>query len=158
MKLTRRALACTALLVVAATGAAAGLDGGPRQAGGTGSARSPDAADAYSAALQQRIDDARAAVREQWIFDGQQIGEAELAYKCAVVDEWSASIAVRRVQVRMRDELNEAGLAGDPTMHIEEYSNAALLAGKQTADKGGCARLKPGVRHHLLSTVSALVR
>jgi hypothetical protein len=112
--------------------------------------------EAHQQQMNQRIADARAQVKNQWAGDTTQLEDIELAYKCGVADEISASVAVRRVQVRMRDELNQAGLAGDPTMDIQGATTPALQAGKRVAEAGGCAELTGAQRGQLRALIAGL--
>ena len=106
----------------------------------------------------QRINDSRAMVKESWGKYRGVIEAIETGYKCDVVDQLSANVAVEKLQVAMQDELNHAGLIGDPTMSVQDFTTGAVQAGKAAAESGACTKLTPAWRGRLRSIVSDLMR
>lgn len=113
--------------------------------------------DAAQAQQNQRIEDARAMVRESWSQSGGLIEGIEVGYKCGVIDEQSAQLAIRSVQVSMDDELNRAGLIGDRAMNIEQTTLNFINTGKASVQNGACSRLTPAMRGRLRAMVSSLM-
>ena len=122
---------------------------------------SPDtqrAQDANQARQRQMIEDAKAMVRESWSNYRNLIEEIEIGYKCDVVDQLSASVAIRKIQVVMQRELNKAGLIGDSTMSIQDFTINGVQAGKNAAESGACTRMTPASRGRLRAMVSDLMQ
>lgn len=107
---------------------------------------------------EQRINDARAMIKESWAKYGGAIEAIEIGYKCEVVDQMPANIAIRKIQLAMQDELIRAGLIGDPTMNIQNFTSTAVQAGKTAAERGACAKLTSVWRGKLRAMVSDLVQ
>lgn len=104
----------------------------------------------------QRMDDARAAVREDWQTSGISLHQISLAWHCGIVDRITAGVAVNRVELSMQDDLTRAGLLGDPSMSITAAAKPFLESGAIAAANGGCGALTPASRGHLRQMVAAL--
>ena len=96
-------------------------------------------------------------VRESWEGSAETIRAVIVAYKCDLVDQLSASIAIQHIEVSMRQELFSAGLGGDPTMLIEPIRRKAVGDGIANAENGACSRLSPADRGRLRAFVGALM-
>ena len=106
----------------------------------------------------QRTDDARAMVKDSWKKYRGIVEAIETGYKCDVVDQLSANVAIQKIQLAMQDELNHAGLINDPTMSVQDFTVAAVQSGKAAADGGACTHMTPAWRGRLRSIVSDLMR
>jgi hypothetical protein len=107
----------------------------------------------------QRVEDARAAVRESWAVSGKTIETMMIGYKCNVIDQLSANMAVQTVQLRMQDELWRAGVVPDASSggEIEQITANAIASGKSAAENGACARMTPASRGRLRALLAALI-
>jgi hypothetical protein len=105
------------------------------------------------------MEDARAAVRESWIISGKTMETIIVGYKCSVVDQFSANLAVQRIQSRMQDELWQASVEPDSqsTAEIEKITASSVASGEFSAENGACARMTPASRGRLRSLVAALI-
>lgn len=106
---------------------------------------------------QRQIDDARAMVRESWNSYGQTIESIQIGYKCEVVDNLSANVAVQRIQIMMQNELANAGLLDDPTMSIKQITEKFVGDGVEAVQHGACSHMTPAMRGRLHSMVAALM-
>lgn len=107
---------------------------------------------------QQRVDEARAALRERWDLYRGPLRAIELAYACQVVDKLSANAAMQRVEVYMRDDAVHAGLAADPMADQHAVVLGIAKAGRAEANAGACDRLTPAQRGRMRILVADLMR
>lgn len=107
----------------------------------------------------QAVEDARAAVRESWEHSGKTIETIVIGYKCDVIDQFSANLAVQKIQSRMQDELLQAGVIPDAssTAEIERITADSVDNGKAAAQKGECDRMTPASRGRLRALLGALI-
>lgn len=107
----------------------------------------------------QAREDARAAVRESWVISGKTIGSIVVGYKCRVIDQLSANLAVQKIQSRMQDELWHAGVEPDSTStaEIEKITANSVASGEFSAENGACDWMTPASRGRLRSLVAALI-
>ncbi len=89
---------------------------------------------AWQAAQKQKIEDARAMVRESWAGYGDLIERIETGYKCGVLEQLPSNVAVQRLQGVMESEKDRAGLIGDTTMSVQDFTATRVRVGK-------CSRL-----------------
>lgn len=107
---------------------------------------------------KQRLNDARAIIKESWASYGQSIASIEIGRECSVVDTFSANFAIRKIQGLMQDELINAGLLGDPTMSIKQATANYIQAAKSAGDRDACISMTPADRGRLRATVSSLMQ
>jgi hypothetical protein len=120
--------------------------------------RSAAAEDArHRAYIEQRIQDARAALNESWNGYGREIESIFIGYKCSVVDRLSADVAVQHIESAMDEQKAQVGLIGDDATNIKAYANSWIDRGKKAVASGACAHLTAAERGHLRTLVASLM-
>lgn len=112
----------------------------------------------YVAEQNKIAEDARAMVMASWMQYAKLIEAISMGYQCKIVEEVSASVAVRIIQVSMQNELNRAGLFNDTTMSVDDFSASAIKTGKAAATSKACSRISPEWRGRLRAMVSDLIQ
>lgn len=104
------------------------------------------------------VEEARAMVKGDWEKYRGLIASIETGYKCDVVDQLSASVAITRIQFSMQEEVARAGISGDRTLSIKDFTDEAVRAGKAAAERGACTQLTPADRGRLRALVADLMQ
>ncbi|MFQ6334190.1 hypothetical protein [Methylophilus sp. 3sh_L] len=107
---------------------------------------------------EQAVQDAKAMIKESWEQYKQTISLITTGFKCDVVDDISASVAIRKIQFIMQDEKNHSGLIDDTTLDIEKLTQESIKDGKVAAENGACKKMTASQRVQLRSLVSNLSR
>ncbi len=109
-------------------------------------------------AEKKLADDTRAMVRQTWATYGEQIKATEVALKCNLVDDVTATLAVRNVQNTMHDLLTRAGLFNEKELNVDRETEAYLQSGQRVAQGGACTTMTPLARDQLRQSVHTLAR
>ena len=111
----------------------------------------------YANAVDQRISDARAAVKESWTQYQGIITTIDTGYRCDVINVMSANLAITKIQEFMDDEKAKYGLIGDVNTSIEAATTDAVHASKAEVENGACKRITPAWRGKIRALVSDLM-
>ena len=104
---------------------------------------------------QQQIDDYRALTLEQWRGYTQLVTTIEIGFKCGVVEETLANVAVMRIAQMMDEQKANNGLINDTTLDVNAAIKKAVEDGRVAAD---CSRFSPADRARLRQTVDILIQ
>jgi peptidoglycan hydrolase-like protein with peptidoglycan-binding domain len=113
---------------------------------------------------QQQIDDARALTLEQWQSHTQLVTTIEIGFKCGVVEQSLANLAVQRIAIMMDEQKANNGLINDRALDIGAAISWALEDGRRIADLNSdpqiCSKFfaSPADRARLRQTVDILIQ
>lgn len=110
----------------------------------------------WNAKNNQKIEDSRAMVRENWAVIQHSVVEVVIGKECGIADPLTSQAAIMRIQNIMQNELIRAGILGDSTMDAEPIIQNGIKSGKDAIQNGACAAMTPASRGRLREWISGL--
>jgi hypothetical protein len=113
---------------------------------------------------QQQIDEARALTLEEWASYARLVTTIEIGFKCGVVEQSLANLAVQRISIMMDEQKANNGLINDRTLDVGAAIGTAIDDGRRIADLQAdpqiCAKFfaSPADRARVRQTVDFLIQ